>query len=222
MQTTAKQTKGALQLKEISIIPITTAAVSQPPADKASSSSMADDDSADSLRKKRCTDRYDSSESSDRYVPRVSFIKRFREDYRMSLRGLKVLISLNELPRTLSPAKTFKKLSIISFADLSILQATREQKSFLEAQADELKSRIHRSVQLSFGASITIKRNEHRGNLRWRRENKSEKCIKTTAMEEDEGIFPSSRRSPGLAFRMRVEMSLGWDLISSRFIIRGY
>lgn len=166
MQTTAKQTKGALQLKEISIIPITTAAVTQPPADKASSSSMADDDSADSLRKKRCTDRYDSSESSDRYVPRISFIKRFREDYRMSLRGSKVLISFNELLRTLSPAKTFKKLSIISFADLSILQATREQKSFLEAQADELKSRIHRSVQLSFGASITIKRKKHRGNLR--------------------------------------------------------
>lgn len=68
METTAKQTKGALQLKEISIIPITTAAVTQPLADKASSSSMADDDSADSLRKKRCTDRYDSSESSDRYV----------------------------------------------------------------------------------------------------------------------------------------------------------
>lgn len=68
METTAKQTKGALQLKEISIIPITTAAVTQPTADKASSSSMADDDSADSLRKKRCTDRYDSSESSDRYV----------------------------------------------------------------------------------------------------------------------------------------------------------
>jgi hypothetical protein len=74
MQTTAKQTKGALQLKEISIIPITTAAVTQPIAvEKPSSStgqsmSQADDDSADSLRKKRCTDRYDSSESSDRYV----------------------------------------------------------------------------------------------------------------------------------------------------------
>lgn len=65
MQTTSKQTKGALQLKEISIIPIT--AVGQP-GEKASSSSqsMADEDSADSLRKKRCTDRYDSSESSDR------------------------------------------------------------------------------------------------------------------------------------------------------------
>lgn len=68
MQTTAKQTKGALQLKEISIIPIPTAAVTQPPVDKAlhGNPSMADDDSADSLRKKRCTDRYDSSESSDR------------------------------------------------------------------------------------------------------------------------------------------------------------
>ena len=67
MQTTSKQTKGALQLKEISIIPIT-AAVGQPPGEKPSSSSqsMADEDSADSLRKKRCTDRYDSSESSDR------------------------------------------------------------------------------------------------------------------------------------------------------------
>lgn len=68
MQTTVKQTKGALQLKDISIIPITTAAVTQPQGDKTASSSqsMADDDSADSLRKKRCTDRYDSSESSDR------------------------------------------------------------------------------------------------------------------------------------------------------------
>lgn len=66
------QTKGALQLKEISIIPIATAvSVNQPTAEKPSSSlsqSMADEDSADSLRKKRCTDRYDSSESSDRYV----------------------------------------------------------------------------------------------------------------------------------------------------------
>lgn len=70
MQTTAKQTKGALQLKEISIIPIATAAVTQSQVEKPSSSNqlMADDDSADSLRKKRCTDRYDSSESSDRYV----------------------------------------------------------------------------------------------------------------------------------------------------------
>jgi hypothetical protein len=67
MQTPTKQTKGALQLKEISIIPITTAAVTQPQLEKASGSqSMADDESADSLRKKRCTDRYDSSESSDR------------------------------------------------------------------------------------------------------------------------------------------------------------
>lgn len=67
MQTSSKQTKGALQLKEISIIPITapttTTSVEKP---SSSSQSMADDDSADSLRKKRCTDRYDSSESSDR------------------------------------------------------------------------------------------------------------------------------------------------------------
>lgn len=68
MQTSTKQTKGALQLKEISIIPITAAAVNQP---SGSGQSMADDDSADSLRKKRCTDRYDSSESSDRWVPRA-------------------------------------------------------------------------------------------------------------------------------------------------------
>ena len=74
MQTPTKQTKGALQLKEISIIPITTAAVTQQPqVEKPSSSkqSMADDESADSLRKKRCTDRYDSSESSDRYVEQL-------------------------------------------------------------------------------------------------------------------------------------------------------
>jgi hypothetical protein len=78
-----QQTKGALQLKEtsISIIPITAATASAAPSssknihnktsivvEKATSSnqSMTDDDSADSLRKKRCTDRYDSSESSDR------------------------------------------------------------------------------------------------------------------------------------------------------------
>ncbi|CRK92805.1 CLUMA_CG006460, isoform A [Clunio marinus] len=67
MQTTSK---GALQLKEISIIPITTGAVAQPQGKPSSSSQlMADENSADSLRKKRCTDRYDSSESSDRYVP---------------------------------------------------------------------------------------------------------------------------------------------------------
>lgn len=70
--------KGTLQLKEISIIPITTATGSgkgnnnnnQKKAilEKATSSnqSMTDDESADLLRKKRCTDRYDSSESSDR------------------------------------------------------------------------------------------------------------------------------------------------------------
>lgn len=68
------QGKGGLQLKEISIIPITAAPSpikknqSKLVIEKATSSnqSMADDDSADSLRKKRCTDRYDSSESSDR------------------------------------------------------------------------------------------------------------------------------------------------------------
>lgn len=66
--------KGALQLKEISIIPITTATGSgknnqkKAIVEKATSSnqSMTDDNSADLLRKKRCTDRYDSSESSDR------------------------------------------------------------------------------------------------------------------------------------------------------------
>lgn len=81
MQKQSQQGKGALQLKEISIIPITAAAASAPNVnnhnqapivvEKASSSNQsmaADDDSADSLRKKRCTDRYDSSESSDRYV----------------------------------------------------------------------------------------------------------------------------------------------------------
>lgn len=80
MQATSKQTstpaKGALQLKEISIIPITAAPSNAAAAakghraivEKATSSnqSMTDDESADSLRKKRCTDRYDSSESSDR------------------------------------------------------------------------------------------------------------------------------------------------------------
>jgi hypothetical protein len=73
MQTTStKQTKSTLQLKEISIIPIT-GAVTQPPVEKPTNSSqpMADDDSADLLRKKRCTDRCDSSESSDRYVPKM-------------------------------------------------------------------------------------------------------------------------------------------------------
>lgn len=86
-KTVAGAGKGALQLKEISIIPITatttttttTAATvnsvkgnnsNQKKAivEKATSSnqSMTDDESADSLRKKRCTDRYDSSESSDR------------------------------------------------------------------------------------------------------------------------------------------------------------
>ena len=68
--------KGALQLKEISIIPITAATGSgkgnnnqkKAIVEKATSSnqSMTDDESADLLRKKRCTDRYDSSESSDR------------------------------------------------------------------------------------------------------------------------------------------------------------
>lgn len=69
--------KGGLQLKEISIIPITAAPAAsavklnnqrKPIVEKATSSnqSMTDDESADSLRKKRCTDRYDSSESSDR------------------------------------------------------------------------------------------------------------------------------------------------------------
>lgn len=78
MQTTAKQQsqkqqqgKGSLQLKEISIIPITAAPVNNQNSlvvEKATNShqSMADDDSAELLRKKRCTDRYDSSESSDR------------------------------------------------------------------------------------------------------------------------------------------------------------
>lgn len=84
MQTAAKQLKqqqqqqqqpqggkGALQLKEISIIPITAAPVNNQisiAVEKATNSnqSMADDDSAELLRKKRCTDRYDSSESSDR------------------------------------------------------------------------------------------------------------------------------------------------------------
>lgn len=82
MMQTSKQTstsaKGALQLKEISIIPITAAPSASKTAkgstqhraivEKATSSnqSMTDDESADSLRKKRCTDRYDSSESSDR------------------------------------------------------------------------------------------------------------------------------------------------------------
>jgi hypothetical protein len=74
--TTAKQqqqSKGALQLKEISIISITTATAASvnQPTEKALSQSMADEDSADSLRKKRCTDRYDSSESSDRYVDAI-------------------------------------------------------------------------------------------------------------------------------------------------------
>lgn len=81
MQTASgKQTKSALQLKEISIIPIT-AAVTQPPVEKPteSSQSMADDDSADSLRKKRCTDRCDSSESSDRYVHQL--FSPFRIDF---------------------------------------------------------------------------------------------------------------------------------------------
>lgn len=75
MQTTTKQAKGAIQLKEISIIPIT-AAVSQPIGGKplCSTQSMADDDSADSLRKKRCTDRYDSSESSDRWVSKKNLL----------------------------------------------------------------------------------------------------------------------------------------------------
>lgn len=63
MQTTSKQ-KGALQLKEISIIPITAAGGQDKPA--GTSQAMNDDESADLLRKKRCTDRYDSSESSDR------------------------------------------------------------------------------------------------------------------------------------------------------------
>lgn len=71
--------KGTIQLKEISIIPITTATGSgkgnnnnnnqkKAIVEKATSSnqSMTDDESADLLRKKRCTDRYDSSESSDR------------------------------------------------------------------------------------------------------------------------------------------------------------
>lgn len=73
-KTASAQGKGALQLKEISIIPITAAPAPvkkhqlKPIVGKATSSnqSMAEDDSADSLRKKRCTDRYDSSESSDR------------------------------------------------------------------------------------------------------------------------------------------------------------
>lgn len=74
MQTPTKQTKGALQLKEISIIPITTAAVTQVEKPSSSQQSMADDESADSLRKKRCTDRYDSSESSDRYVQQLVWV----------------------------------------------------------------------------------------------------------------------------------------------------
>lgn len=57
-----QQGKGGLQLKEISIIPITAA----PNNNQVANQSMADDESADLLRKKRCTDRYDSSESSDR------------------------------------------------------------------------------------------------------------------------------------------------------------
>jgi hypothetical protein len=78
-QTSSTSAKGALQLKEISIIPITAAPSASNAAkgnshqhraivEKATSSnqSMTDDESADSLRKKRCTDRYDSSESSDR------------------------------------------------------------------------------------------------------------------------------------------------------------
>lgn len=73
--TAASSGKGALQLKEISIIPITAAVKGnnnhnqkKATVEKATSSSqsMTDDESADSLRKKRCTDRYDSSESSDR------------------------------------------------------------------------------------------------------------------------------------------------------------
>ena len=78
MQTTGKQQNkqqqqqskgaGAIQLKEISIIPITAAPVNNQISIVATNSnqSMADDDSAELLRKKRCTDRYDSSESSDR------------------------------------------------------------------------------------------------------------------------------------------------------------
>ncbi|CAG9799667.1 unnamed protein product [Chironomus riparius] len=84
MQTTAKQQsqkqqqgKGSLQLKEISIIPITAAPVNNQNSlvvEKATNShqSMADDDSAELLRKKRCTDRYDSSESSDSGVVTMS------------------------------------------------------------------------------------------------------------------------------------------------------
>lgn len=76
------QPKAALQLKELSIIPITTAPVStttnnQSPSTAPTTSqpsiiitgnnlqSMADE-ASELLRKKRCNDRYDSSESSDR------------------------------------------------------------------------------------------------------------------------------------------------------------
>jgi len=80
-KTQTTTTKGALQLKEISIIPITPPATSasaainatsttvnqqQPSGSNQSSMVAAADDDSDSLRKKRCTDRYDSSESSDR------------------------------------------------------------------------------------------------------------------------------------------------------------
>jgi hypothetical protein len=73
-QTPKRSAKGTLQLKEISIIPITnnlqisSSCVNEIATSKSTQlkKPQLSEDDVDLLRKKRCNDRCDSSESSDR------------------------------------------------------------------------------------------------------------------------------------------------------------